>query len=191
MVGGLLGLLDSSFPESNERRVGGIAERLRSEIGRYRRTGGAADEIATRIADRMPFVYAESGFGAVARRWATQFEENAKRLAVFDEVPEAFHNAVVGWSRIRPDEARRCAAVLIQWNADEAPLRRGWTGFDRLLSGRSVRTVRVTLPSDDRLEAVLQGVALGDQVSLRLAEQRKVDPFPVEAIDRFRATLAR
>lgn len=190
LLGGLLGLLDPSFPESNERRVAGIAERLRAEIGRYARPAGTAGEVATQLADRTPYIYAESSFAALARRWATQVEENAKRLAVFDEVPEAFHNAVVGWSRIRPTEARRCAAVLIEWAEEEAAVRRGMRAFERVLSRRSVRTVRVTLPSEDRLEALLQGVALGDQVSLRLAEREKVDPLPVEAIDRLRATLA-
>ena len=68
LLGGLLGLLDPSFPESNERRVAGIAERLRAEIGRYARPAGTAGEVATQLADRTPYIYAESSFAALARR---------------------------------------------------------------------------------------------------------------------------
>src|SRR5208282_4658013 len=49
--------------------------------------------------------------------------------------------------------------------------------------------VRVPLAAEDRLEALVQGLALADQVSLFLAEHRKIDPFPYDAITRFKAAL--
>jgi len=189
LLGGVLGLLDPTFPESNEDRVAGIAERLRAEIGRYVRDRGPAAELADGIGDRWPFVYAESGFLALARRWKTQIEENAKRLATFDEVPELFHNALAGWSGLRRTEAARCAAVLLEWSQEVPLVRQGFRYFERLLTARGVRALRVPLASEDRLEAVLRGVALGDQLSLRLAERRKVDPCATDAIERLKSTL--
>jgi Bacterial phospho-glucose isomerase C-terminal SIS domain len=50
--------------------------------------------------------------------------------------------------------------------------------------------VRATLAADDRLEALVGGLALGDYVSLFLADQRGVDPSPVEAITRLKSALA-
>ena len=189
LLGSVLGLLDPTFPESNESRVQGIAERLRLEIGRYAAPRGPAATIAEAIGTRWPFVYADHGFAALARRWRTQFEENAKRLAVSDELPEMLHNGVVGWDSVRRADAGRCAAMLLEWPGYDPLVRRGFRALDRLLRARGVRVQRVPLPADDRLEALMRGVALGDQVSLRLATIRKVDPSDVGAIDRIRAGL--
>ncbi|MGP8077661.1 MAG: SIS domain-containing protein [Thermoplasmata archaeon] len=191
LLGGILGLLDLAFPESNEARIARIAERLRAEIGRYVREGGPAAEVAEAIGVRTPYICAETGFFPLARRWKSQIEENAKRLASFDEIPELFHNAIVGWNSLPRSEARRYAAVLLEWTEEEPSVRKGIRYFERLLASRGVRAVRVPLTSEDRLEAMIRGVALGDQVSLRLAERRRTDPGPVEAIDRLRTALGR
>ena len=119
LLGGILGLLDSAFPESNETRVERVADHVRSLIGQYGRASGPAAALAEGIADRLPFVYAESGFLALARRWKTQIEENAKRVAAFDEVPELFHNSLVGWDATGRTEASRLAVVLLEWSGED------------------------------------------------------------------------
>jgi glucose/mannose-6-phosphate isomerase len=190
VFGGVLGLLDPWFPESNEGRVDRVAEQLTAAIPRYARTDGPGAAIARRIGSRVPVVYSESGFVGLARRWKTQVEENAKRLAIFDELPELLHNAIVGWDATRTAEAARYAVVLLEW-AGALPLtRRSFRYLERLLSQRGATVVSVPLAAEDRLEAVVNGIALGDQVSLFLAEQRGVDPWPIDAIVRFKAALA-
>jgi len=189
LIGGLLGLLDPTFPESNEGRVAAVAERLRPEIGRYARADGPAARVAAAIGDRIPSIFAPRGFGALARRWKTQIEENAKRIAQFDEFPEAFHNAVVAWNALSRLRARGRAAVLLDRTGGEASVHRLVGEFERIVRARGATVVRVALDAEDRLEAILRGVALGDQVSLRLAERGKVDPLPVEAIARLRESL--
>ncbi|HXW67882.1 MAG TPA: SIS domain-containing protein [Thermoplasmata archaeon] len=190
MFGGLLGLIDPLFPESNERRLENAASRVEAAVPEFGRARGLPARLARRLGDRLPIVYAESAFAGLARRWATQIEENAKCLAFFDEVPELFHNALVGWDAVRPTEARRCAVVLIEWSEESAPTRKSFDYLDRLLARRGVRVLRVPLESEDRLEALLVGLALGDHLSLFLAEARHVDPYPVEAITRLKAALA-
>jgi glucose/mannose-6-phosphate isomerase len=189
LVGAILGLLDPAFPESNEGRVQRIAEAIRPLAGLHARARGPAALVADGIRDRLPYVYAESAFLGLARRWKTQIEENAKRVAVFDEVPELFHNAIVGWDAISRAEAARYAVVLLEWSEEEPIVRRSFRYLERLLRGRGVRVVRAPLAHDDRLEAVLAGVSLGDSVSLFLAERRRADPYPVDAIGRLKESL--
>ncbi len=190
LLGGILGLLDPWFPESNESRVARISDHLRNRIGVLARARGPAAALASRVGDRLPFVYAESSFIALARRWKTQVEENAKRLAIFDEVPELFHNAIVGWDAIRRAEAARCAAVLLEWSEESPHIRQRLRYLERVLKARGARVVRVPLEPEDRLEALVYGISLGDHVSLFLADLRKVDPLPVEAITRLKDALA-
>jgi glucose/mannose-6-phosphate isomerase len=189
LLGGVLGLLDPLFPESNESRIARIAERTRTLIGGYSRARGPAAQLAQSLGDRFPFVYAESSFLALARRWKTQIEENAKRIAAFDEVPELFHNALVGWDAIGVREASRHAVVLLEWSGEDATTRKSLRYLEKLLGERDVLVLRALLAPEDRLEALIGGIALGDLVSLFLADRRRVDPYPVEAITRLKAAI--
>jgi glucose/mannose-6-phosphate isomerase len=190
IFGGLLGLLDPWFPESNEGRIERTADRVAALLPSYSRARGPAGSIASRIGTRVPVFYAESSFLALARRWKTQTEENAKRLAFFDEVPELFHNAIVGWDATNKSEANRYAVVLLQWVGEPALTHRSFAYLEKLLTQRGSPVIRVPLSPEDRLEALVTGIVLGDHVSLFLADQRGVDPYPVEAITRLKAALA-
>jgi len=189
LLGGVLGLLDSAFPESLEGRVARTAEATRSRIREYSRSHGPAAALAERVGGRLPFIYAESSFVPLARRWKTQVEENAKRLAVFDEVPELFHNALVGWDAISRTEAGRSVAILLEWSGESPPVRNSFRYLERLLASKGVGTARALLASDDRFEALLAGIALGDQLSLFMADKSGVDPYPVDAIVRLKASI--
>lgn len=189
LLGGVLGLLDATFPESLESRVARAAEATRAHIREYARPHGPAATLADRVGGRLPFVYAETSFVALARRWKTQFEENAKRLAAFDEVPELFHNAIVGWDAVSKTDAARFIVVPLEWSGNAPPVRKSFRYLERLLSAKGVATARVVLPSDDRLEALFGGIALGDHVSLFLADRSGVDPYPVHAIARLKSSM--
>jgi glucose/mannose-6-phosphate isomerase len=189
LLGGLLGLLDPWFPESNEERVRRIAESTRAYVAACARERGPAARIADAIGHRFPFIYAESSFAGLARRWTTQIEENAKRLAAFDEIPELFHNALVGWDAIPPAEARRQAVVLLKWDGSPPLVRQSIAYLEKLLAARGVTVIPTPLEPEDRLEALLHGLTLGDHVSLFLADRAGVDPYPVEAITRLKTVL--
>ncbi len=189
LIGGLLGLLDSAFPESNDDRIERIAERTGRLIRSYSSARGPAAALATALGDRLPFVYAESSFLGLARRWKTQIEENAKRIAVFDEVPELLHNALVGWDASPRGDAKRTAVLLLEWAGGSATIEQSFRYLERLLRARGATVRSVTLPSDDRLEAIVGGIALGDHTSLFLADRRGVDPYPVVALSRIKAAV--
>lgn len=189
LLGGVLGFLDSTFPESLESRVARTAEATRSRIREYARKRGPAAALARQVGRRLPFVYAENSFVPLARRWKTQVEENAKRLAVFDEVPELFHNALVGWDALSRTDADRSVAILLEWSGESPLVRKSFRYLERLLKSRAVPTARAPLPSHDRLEALVAGIALGDHLSLFLADRGGVDPYPVDAIARLKSSI--
>jgi glucose/mannose-6-phosphate isomerase len=190
LFGGVLGVLDSAFTESVESRLGAAADRLRATLPEFSAVRGPASSLAAGIGGRLPFFVADRSLGAVARRWVTQVEENAKRLAVAQEIPEMLHNAVVGWGSLRPREASRYALVLIERAGEPPVTREGMRYLEDLVRGHQVPVLRAAIPAEEILEAVLLGVALGDLVSLELARRGRVDPFPILAIDRIRAKFA-
>ena len=57
----------------------------------------AAAELGRQLAGSVPLVYGTGPLGAVAYRWKTQFNENAKMHAFSHAFPELGHNEIVGW----------------------------------------------------------------------------------------------
>ncbi len=191
MLGGLFGLLDPFFPESNEGRLTRAATRVADRQGRLASPKGVPAQLAKRVGARTPEFYADVPLASLARRWKTQVEENAKRLAHFDLFPELFHNAIVGWDAMTPTEARRWAVVFLEAAGQNPALAPGVDYLEGLLKRRRVPTLRVRIEGEDRIETLLMGVSLGDHLSLALAEAAGVDPLPVEAIGRLKAAVDR
>jgi glucose/mannose-6-phosphate isomerase len=172
----------------------GIAPRLAEEIeaaaafleGGREELRHRAREVATAIEDRVPVIYGAGPTAAAARRWKTQVNENAKLPAFSSELPEANHNEICGWEAAA---ASRLAVILLE-DRDQHPRER--LRFD--LTAAEVErggaiAVRVEAAGESRTERLLWSVMLGDLVSLELAAARRVEPLPIEAIDRLKAAL--
>src|SRR5436309_13914800 len=82
-------------------------ESLARELGPTRATAqNEAKRLALAIGDRLPAVYGGPATGAVAYRWKTDLEENAKILALAGTLPEMTHNEIEAWrgrATPRPD----------------------------------------------------------------------------------------
>lgn len=189
VLGGLLGLLDPFFKESNEDRLARAADRVELLQAGYASVKGGPAKLARAVGTRTPQFYADVSVAALARRWKTQVEENAKRLAHFDQFPELFHNAIVGWDALPAGQARQWAVVMLEWGGQSKSIAPGLRYFDNLLKRRGVSSTRVAFDADDPLEALLTGVSFGDHFSLFLAEAASVDPFPIHAITRLKRAV--
>ena len=190
-LGGILGLLDPFFPESNETRVRRAARRVGEAQSRLLSPKGVAARLAATVRGRTPQIYSDVVLAPLARRWKTQVEENAKRIAHFDLFPELLHNAIVGWDAIGKADARRWAVVLLDWPGATPAVSPAVRYLERLLKRRGVAVVRAPVSGDDRIEGLLHGVSLGDHFSLFLAETAGVDPYPVDAITAMKDELGR
>jgi glucose/mannose-6-phosphate isomerase len=190
LVGAVLGLLDSTFPESNDRRIATLVDRLRRLEAEYASERGAAAVVARRIGAARAHIYANGDLVPVAHRWATQIEENSKRLATFDELPEALHNVLVGWDAIPLSAARREIVIVLEAADTPPPIATGIRFLESRLRARGVPFLRVPLPGTDRLETQLAGVLFGDHVSLFLALRAGVDPLATPVLTAVKASLA-
>jgi glucose/mannose-6-phosphate isomerase len=189
MFGGLLGVLDGAFPSSNEARAAAAAELLGRHLRALAAPSGLPARLAERLGPRIPLVYAESNFTGLARRWKTQIEENAKRIAGFDAIPELFHNRIVALDAIDRVGARGIANVQLEWSGAPAEVRTRFGYLARLSEARGVRAIRVPIAYEDRLDALLHGLSIGDFFTLALARAAKVDPLPIDAITRMKNAL--
>ncbi len=175
----------------------GVAPSIRPEIeaaaaylaGESDRLQSRAAEIATRLGTAAPVIYGADLTLSAARRWKTQINENAKQPSWFSELPEANHNELCGW-RGGPAENAAFAAVLLE-DADQHPrVRRRFELTAEEIEASGAPVVRVEAVGESRSERLLWSVMLGDLVSLELATIHGVEPLPIEAIDRLKASLS-
>lgn len=148
-----------------------------------------AKQLAWTLLDRLPVVSGSGPLAAVARRWKTQLNENAKTMAVWDELPEASHNTIVGYPQPETTKDHQLHLFLAGASDDPRNVLRAELAAELLEEARiGFETVR--LPGDTRLEQVVAGIVLGDLVSAYLAVLYATDPTPVDAIVRLKAALA-
>lgn len=196
---GAFGYLFSALPAVTEDWVygdlGAELERAAAHLSRllsdYRVATPAkanpAKSLALRLVDRTPIVYAAPPYGPVARRWKTQFNENAEVLAWASEFPEADHNEIVGWGG--DPNARRFLPILLR-ERDETPEMRRRLDVTREIMERWTDLHEVRDRGETLLSRMLGTLYLGDFVSVYLAILRGVDPTPVKPIDELKKRLS-
>ncbi len=149
----------------------------------------AAKQLAWSIVDRIPVIEASGFLAPVARRWKTQLNENSKSVAAYEELPEATHNAVVGYPQ--PDGLRDHQLVVFLESDLDHPRNSLRARLSRELldsSGISHHVVSAVGPS--RFARALDAIVLGDFTSVYLAALYGIDPTPVEAISELKQALA-
>lgn len=180
--GGLLRLLAAAGAADDPRRGLDEAATVAADLlGDDLDGPGArlAADLAEALVDRFPLVYGARGLTAVAAyRWKCQLNENAKAPAATSVLPEADHNELAGW-RGAPAEAR-CAIVALR-DRDEHP--RTAVRFDLTRELTPTPTVGEVWSQGDHLLARLYSLtAVGDVVSLLVAERDGIDPVEIDVL---------
>jgi glucose/mannose-6-phosphate isomerase len=162
---------------------------LAREWGPDADTDSLAKRVAQRVKKTAVCVYGAGPTAAVARRWKTQINENAKVPAFFAELPETNHNEIVGWDGA--SEIGSFTAVFLE-DVDQHPrVGQRIELTSQLIESSAAGTLRLESRGDNPVERLLSLVLLGDLVSLYLAVLRDIDPSPVEVIERLKAELAK
>ncbi len=162
-----------------------LRDRLRPEVPVTR---NRAKQLAVRLKGTTPIVYGAPPYDSIAKRWQTQFNENAKMLAFSSTLPEADHNEIVGWAL--DASARHFTPVLLR-DPDETPEMRRRLDATAALFGKHARVEQVRDHDDQLLARMLGTLFLGDYISLYLATLRRADPAPMAPITELKARLQR
>ena len=125
---------------------------------------------------------------AIAYRWKTQLNENAKLPAFAGELPEIDHNEIVGWAA--SGGLGRFAAVFLD-DAETHARTRARVGLTAELIGTGAATVETVVSRGvTRTERVVSLVLFGDLLSLYLAVLRGADPIEIDVLHALKARLA-
>jgi glucose/mannose-6-phosphate isomerase len=153
---------------------------------------GAPDGLAKRLARALhgtiPILAGAGLTSAIAYRWKTQINENAKVPAYALELPELDHNEIVGWGSAA--EFARFSAIFLD-DCDTHPrVKERIALTSQLIAPGAAGVHLVESRGQTSVERVFSLVLLGDLISIYLAVLRGVDPEPVETLDRLKEQLA-
>ncbi len=164
-----------------------------------------AKRIALELMDKLIIVYGSGFFSGMARRWKSQFNENAKIWSFYEVLPESLHNSVEAFAS--PIGQPAMALILDPLSLDDLAIdaadgepgvgepRVGEPRVDSTIHKRHNRVILQTLTNHEIPRKVLRGdgssplarilnmLLLGDYVSYYLALLSGVDPSPNPSID--------
>jgi glucose/mannose-6-phosphate isomerase len=164
------------------------AEELVAQWGPDAPEDSLAKQLARDLHGTTPQIAGAGLTVAVAYRWKTQINENAKMPCFAIALPELDHNEIVGWENA--GELGRFSAVFLD-DCDLHPrVRQRITLTQDLVAEQAVATALVQSIGSTRTERLVSLILLGDLVSLYLAVLRGVDPAAVMSIDRLKRSLA-
>jgi glucose/mannose-6-phosphate isomerase len=149
-----------------------------------------AKQLAWSMFGRIPVVYGHGPMAAVAHRWKTQLNENAKAWAAWEAMPEANHNAIEG--SLNPRELSDALYVVqLRDAAEPAAIAERYRVVEELLGERATNRSEVVADGPSALARVMGTVAHGDLVSVYLAILYQTDPTPVTLLAMLKERLAR
>jgi glucose/mannose-6-phosphate isomerase len=164
------------------------AEQLVADWGPDASEDSLAKSLARSLHGATPQIAGAGLTSAIAYRWKTQINENAKAPAFATELPELDHNEIVGWDGA--GELGRFAAIFLDDRDLHPRVRSRMALTQEIVAGTAAFTQRIESVGENRTERVVSLVLLGDLVSLYLAVLRGTDPAPTVAIDRLKSALA-
>jgi glucose/mannose-6-phosphate isomerase len=170
--------------------VAALEELLERSAPSVETDANPAKQLAWSLFGRIPVIYGHGPMAAVAHRWKTQLNENAKAWAAWEPMPEANHNAIEG--SLNPRELSD-ALYVVQLRDREEPeeLAARYKVVEELLGERATNRSEVWAEGPSPLARILTTVAFGDLMSVYLAILYQTDPTPVTLLSMLKERLAR
>ncbi len=146
-----------------------------------------AKQLALMAVGKTPVFYAGSHMAPVAYKWKISWNESAKNVAFWNELPEFNHNEFIGWSS-HPVEKPFAIFDLVS-SLEHPRILRRFEVSDRLLSGLRPKANTVEMKGDTVLQQMLWGNVLADFASIYAAVLNGVNPTPVDLVERLKKEL--
>ena len=174
-----------------EKTLHETAEFLKTQIEKWAPdvpvSKNPAKKLALELAGTSPVVYAGSLMAPAGYKWKISFNENAKNVAWFDEIPEFSHNEFIGWDSHPVDKPY--SIVDLRSTFEHPRVQKRFLVTERLLSGKRPAPHVVEAQGETVLEHLLYCVAFGDFVSMYVGLLNGVDIAPVDLVEKMKVEL--
>jgi glucose/mannose-6-phosphate isomerase len=147
-----------------------------------------AKRLALAIGARLPAIYGGPATGAVAYRWKTDVEENAKTFALAGALPEMNHNEIEAW---QAPAARNMHVVLLRDAAEPPEIAQRFGVLRDLIAPSAGGVSEARGRGAGRLARLLTLTYLGQWTSYYLAVLHDRDPWSVPLLEEVKRRMRR
>jgi glucose/mannose-6-phosphate isomerase len=172
-----LGCEDEAVDALKEMEVEGRAAGINTPASE-----NPSKRIALSILKKTPVIYGSRSTRGAGIRFKNLLNENAKIHAIFDGLPDAFHNEVEAWE----DPSVEFAPVLLRHPAETERDRAGIRTMLNILSERKMDPIEIRGRGKSNLAQLITMVYRLDMTSYYVAIGIGRDPFPTKLMDRFK-----
>lgn len=175
-----VGILKSPEPE---------LERLVHFLGGLSEIREQAEEMAFWIGDRIPLFYTDAKYErSIARIAKIKHNENAKRPAFYNSLPEANHNEMIGLT----GKFGKFACIYLADPKSNPKIHKRFKIMKKAFHEREYDHVifnKWEIPGETNLEKIFASLMFSDWCSYTLALLNGHDPTPVEFVEYFKKAL--
>lgn len=146
-----------------------------------------AEQLASWLGERIPLIYTDQRFArSIARIVKIKLNENAKRPAFYNCLPEANHNEMIGYSR----PIGRFGFLYLRDPDSKPRIHRRFDVTRRIFERYDHIELREwSLPGSSAVEKIFSGITFGDWFSYSLALLDGQDPTPVALVEEFKKLM--
>lgn len=170
----------------NARLIPSQTKKVNETIKQLKKEGfdTVAKQLAAKIYQATPIIYASDLFSGVAYRWKTQFNENAKIMSYHHVFPEMNHNELTGFE----NPQGKFHIIMLQSALDHRRIQKRMKICEKIFRRTSGLTV-LNLKGTELMAELFTASFIGDLVSYYLALLYKVDPSPVKLVEELKKDM--
>lgn len=148
-----------------------------------------AEKIAIWLQDKIPVIYCDEMYhAAIARTAKIKFNENSKRPAFFNALPEANHNEMIGFTA-----SMGLFGILYLHDQSSHPrIQQRFEVMKRVFAEGSLNHVsfmKWMIPGETKLQKIFAALVFAERCSYDLALLAGFDPTPVDMVEKFKSAL--
>lgn len=141
--------------------------------------------LSEKMVGKIPIIYSSEIMEAVAYRWKTQINENAKTMAFSNVFSELNHNEMQGIMNLN---AEFCC-VMLRTDKDSHRISKRMDITKEHLRKKGIDVTDIAIKGNTLLTKLFTAVYMGDWTSYFLALRYKTNPTPVPLIEEFKKEL--
>lgn len=149
-----------------------------------------ADAAARWLGDRIPVIYTdERHLASIARIAKIKFNENAKRQALFNALPEVNHNEMIGFSK----PLANFGILYLHDPASHPRVEKRFQVMQRVFEREGLDHVSFRqweIPGTTAIQKIFAAITFAERAAYTLALLDGLDPTPVELVEKYKKVLA-
>ena len=186
IVFSILAVVASGFGLDCDKEADDAIHHMEAEWGRVgpgnTSPHNPSKDLARLLLDKTPAIYGARITRGVGIRFKNVLNENAKKHALFDGIPDAFHNEVEAWE----DATRGFIPIFLRHSEEVDRDRRKTDKMLRILEDAGTHALEVRGAGSSSLGQLMSMAYRLDVASYYLAVGLGRDPYPIRLIDRLK-----